>query len=97
MRKEKWDSKTERRSANIEEVNNSIQLLVLPIMQQQTKILSELEELARDNSERMLNLNYSVQFGVTGLKENQEKMRDNLHTINTNQQRIISELQNRRH
>lgn len=91
-KKKEWSGE-ERRSASVEEVNNSIQLLVLPIMKQQTDILVQLEELSRENSERALNTNYTLQFGITGLKENQEKMQLNLHSINNQMQTVINEIQ----
>lgn len=91
-KKKEWSGE-ERRSASVEEVNNSIQLLVLPIMKQQTDILVQLEELSRENSERALNTNYTLQFGITGLKENQAKMQLNLHSINNQMQTVINEIQ----
>lgn len=90
----KWDGKTERRGANIEEVNNSIQLLVLPILNKQTEILNEIVRLTREQSDRMLNMNYTMTFGITGLKENQEKMRANLHSLNGDAQTGIGILEN---
>lgn len=90
----KWDGKTERRGANIEEVNNSIQLLVLPILNKQTDILTAIEKTTREQSERMLNMNYTMTFGITGLKENQEKMRANLHALNGDAQTAMGMLEN---
>lgn len=90
--KNKWNG-TERRTASVEEVNNSIQLLLLPLLAKQIEILTSLEKLARENSDRMINLNYITQFGLTGLKENQEKMRSNLHAIGGDMQQAVGLLE----
>ncbi len=90
--KKNWDG-TERRTASVEEINNSIQLLVLPILNKQTEILVALEKLARENSDKMLSMNHLLAFGVNGLKENQEKMRTNLHAINGDMQQAVGILE----
>ena len=95
--KERKDSKwtgAERRAVDVSELNNSIQLLVLPILAKQTEILISMATVEKELDDKVIDMNYNMKFGITGLKENQEKMRVNLHEINGKQQTIIGLLSN---
>lgn len=75
-RKDKWNG-SERRLASIDDIDNSIKLYIIPIMNQQVLILSELKELAMQGHDAHIRL----QGDVDTLKFNDERIRTNLHNI----------------
>jgi len=74
--KKTWDGNERRTGVSVEEVNNSIQLLVLPILAKQTEILVALEKLSRENAEKMFtnlhNLNGDAQTAIGVLQNIQD-------------------------
>lgn len=68
----------ERRKDVTEELENTLKIFVVPILQQQVAILDELKELAASGHDAHIHL----QVGVNNLIQGQDKMRTNLHNIN---------------